>query len=290
MHSSTRQDRGTKKMPPGLECVEEMLQESRLPRSTFYKYSRSISKRSSVSWITTRNRMVRTKVQRVGWTCKRRSYIQTHSRGKEKIQGAMVSCFEQNRQKWAYEASIWWQSRCHDEKSLTPRIRRTKWRANPSKVGKDAHDEDKKFSPKITCPALELINIQDGNIGLQLQVPRGGTHPNGVGSELTIFSLLGSLFCHSWFRLQLIAIHCNRRRVWTEHPHTRIFSHICSSKGVVARVFVKRPLIHMSSRVWLCIVSPHLELFLSFECLYILSNFFTFSILLIILHVVGTAE
>ena len=38
---------------------------------------------------------------------------------------------------------------------------------------------------EITCPALELINIQDGNIGLQLQVPRGGTHPNGVGSELT---------------------------------------------------------------------------------------------------------
>ena len=29
---STRQDRGTKRIPPGLECVEEMLQESRLPR------------------------------------------------------------------------------------------------------------------------------------------------------------------------------------------------------------------------------------------------------------------
>ena len=29
---STRQDRGTKRIPPGLECVEEMLQESLLPR------------------------------------------------------------------------------------------------------------------------------------------------------------------------------------------------------------------------------------------------------------------
>ena len=29
---STRQDRSTKRMPDGLECVEEMLQESRLPR------------------------------------------------------------------------------------------------------------------------------------------------------------------------------------------------------------------------------------------------------------------
>ena len=34
-------------------------------------------------------------------------------------------------------------------------------------------------------PALQLINIQDGNVGLQLQVPRGGTNPNGVESELT---------------------------------------------------------------------------------------------------------
>ena len=33
----------------------------------------------------------------------------------------------------------------------------------------------------------KLTNIQDGNIGVHLQVPRGGTHPNGVRSELTIF-------------------------------------------------------------------------------------------------------
>ena len=68
-------------------------------------------------------------------------------------------------------------------------------------VSKDAYDEDKKISQKITCPALELVNIQDGNIDLQLQVPRGGTKPNGVGSELTIFLLLESLF----FLLQLVS-------------------------------------------------------------------------------------
>ena len=45
---------------------------SRFPRWTFYRYSRSISQSSSLSWIATRNRMVRTKVQRVGWICKRR--------------------------------------------------------------------------------------------------------------------------------------------------------------------------------------------------------------------------
>ena len=56
-------------------------------------------------------------------------------------------------------------------------------------VNKDEYNKDKKLSPKITSPVPELINIQDGNIGLRLQVPRGGTHLNGVGSELTIWPL-----------------------------------------------------------------------------------------------------
>ena len=47
--------------------------------------------------------------------------------------------------------------------------------------------------------------------------------------------------------------------------------------------------IHMSSRVLLFVVSPPTDLFLSFECLYILPNLFT-SLILLILHVVGTAE
>ena len=130
---STWQNRSTKIIPCGLECVEEMLQESWLSMWTFYRYSRSISQRSSLSWITTRNRMDRTKVQRVGRTCKRRPYISSHSRGKEKIPRTLVSYLEQSRQKWAYETSIWFSSRCLDEKSCTPRIRRTSWRAYPSR-------------------------------------------------------------------------------------------------------------------------------------------------------------
>ena len=73
----------------------------------------------------------------------------------------------------------------------------------------------------------ELTNIQDGNIGFHLQVPRGGTHPNGVGSELTKF-FARIVFCYSWFRLQLIAIHCNRRGVNITPSHTnfsRTFAH-----------------------------------------------------------------
>ena len=64
---------------------------------------------------------------------------------------------------------------------------------NPSiQVNRDECNKDKKFSPKITSPALELTYTLDGNIGLQLQVPRGGTNPNGVGSEVTFFFLLES--------------------------------------------------------------------------------------------------
>ena len=70
-------------------------------------------------------------------------------------------------------------------------------------VNKDAYNKDEILSDDY----FEWTNIQDDNIGLRLQVLRGGTHPNGVGSEL-IF-LLESL-CYRWFRLQLITIHCNR--------------------------------------------------------------------------------
>ena len=43
---------------------------------------------------------------RVGRTCARRPYLQSHSRGKEKIQRTMVSYSKQSRQKSANETSI----------------------------------------------------------------------------------------------------------------------------------------------------------------------------------------
>ena len=58
--------------------------------------------------------------------------------------------------------------------------------------------------------------------GILLQALRGGTSLNGLGSEL--IKKLSDIFCYSWFRLQLIAIHCNRRGVWTDTPHTSFFS------------------------------------------------------------------
>ena len=168
-------------------------------------------------------------------------------------------------------------------------------------VSKDAHDEDNKFSPKITCPALGLINIQDGNIGLQLQVHRDGTNPNGVGSELAVFLLLESLFCYSWFCLQLIAIHCNRRVCEHNTLTPRIFSHMCThfilvlvhrmAQGVAARVFIKTcssTCHHVSDRSFS--LHPLTSSSLSLECHYTFSDFFISSIMVIFLHVVGTAE
>ena len=128
-------------------------------------------------------------------------HINSLQKKKEKIQRTKVSYSEQSMQKWTDEALIWLQSRCHDEKSLTPRIRRTNLKTPFIQVNKDEYNKDKKFSPKMTSPALELTNIQHGNIGFHLQVPHGGAHPNGVGCELTFF-LLSS---HFSLLLQLVS-------------------------------------------------------------------------------------
>ena len=104
------------------------------------------------------------------------------------------------------------------------------------------------------------------------------------------------------FMLQLVslkAIHCNRRCVCTEHPHTAHFS--CThfilahmhrmAQGVARRVFRKErssTCHHVSD----CALSLHPLTFssLSLECLYNFSHFFISSFLVIILHVVETAE
>ena len=57
-----------------------------------------------------------------------------------------------------------------------------------------------------------------------LQAHRGGASLNGIGNELKFFKIDQNSFCYSWFRLQSIAIHCNRRGCRQEHL-TRDFSH-----------------------------------------------------------------
>ena len=88
---------------------------------------------------------------------------------------------------------------------------------HPIQVNKDEYNKDEKFSPKITSPALELTNIQ-AVISKFLVVVR-------IRMELEVSSLFFfcSFFCYSWFRLQSMAMHCNRRGVQTDTPHTRLF-------------------------------------------------------------------
>ena len=76
-------------------------------------------------------------------------------------------------------------------------------------------------------------------------------------------------FCYSWFRLQLIAIHCNRRRVWTEHPHTRLFLehfHPCAHITLWLKV--------SHTRVCMEHVHPHVITCLSVCCFLVLSSSF----------------
>ena len=63
-----------------------------------------------------RNRMDRTKVQRVGWTCKRRPHFSSHSRGKEKVAKDNGILPRTNQAKndlkkasiWFFEPLSWW--------------------------------------------------------------------------------------------------------------------------------------------------------------------------------------
>ena len=137
---------------------------------------------------------------------------------------------------------------------------------NPSiQVNTVEYNKDKKFSLMITSPALELTNIQDGNIGFHLQVLHGGTHPNGVGSELTIFFLLS-------FSLQLVSFYSRWRTTVTDGRGRQIhltrdffstLSSLCThhivAQGVARRVCIKH-------------VHPDVITCLSVCCFFVLSS------------------
>ena len=224
-------------------------------------------------------------------------------RGKEKIQRTMLPYSEQSRQKWVKwsydlitEPLSWWKNRLHQ------RIRRTNWRAHPSRTTKTHTTRTRSFlwrlpvqrsswsTYRMTILVFNFRFIGEVHIRMELE--------KWAHNYYLFYSNL--FFVSSGFRLQLIAIHCNRRDVWTERPLTsRIFLvhvhtlHPCSHAPHGSRCRTtclhKRALIHMSSRVWLCVVSPPIDLFLFSECL-LLSILFISSILVIILHVVETDD
>ena len=192
---STRQNRRTERVPKSLECVEEMLQEIWLSRWTFYRYSRSISQRSSLSWITTRNRMDTRKVQRDGRTCKTKPHAPSLCRGISKIPRTLVSQLERVRQKWAHATSTGLSS-CSLSKTVS----------TASQVSKLQNQ-------------FPRNNTRDG---IFPQAIHGGTRQNGVGELMRNFYMT---FCgtvgivYSWHRSAVTDGGCRQIHL------TRHFSH-----------------------------------------------------------------
>ena len=111
----------------------------------------------------------------------------------------------------------------------------------------------------------------------------------------------GYFSSYSWFRLQSIGIHRNRRCLWTEHLHSAFFSHVCtcfilvhtSHCGSSSRCRTtclhktcSSTCHHMSERL----LFPCFVFFLCLSCPYVLSHFYPFSVLNFDSHDVENAE
>ena len=189
---STRQNRRTERVPYSLQSVEEMPQKSWLSRWTLQRYSRSVSQRPSLSWIETQNWLDRAKVHRDGRVGTPRSHVPSLWRGIQKIPRTVVSHIEKVGQKRADATSTRFSS-C----SLTQK-------PSPSRTVK-----------KLQNQYLHS-NTGDGILP-QAILGRTGTRPKAGGAHDENLKRMKCVqilfFCYSWFRLQLMTIHCNRRGV-----------------------------------------------------------------------------
>ena len=204
----------------------------------FYRYSWSIPQRFSLSWITTRNRMDRTSVQRVGRTCKIRPHIVSLQRKKRRCQGQWYLTLNKSGNKWAYEGSIRFSSCCLCEKSSTPRVRRTSWRAY--------------FSRTIQDMASLFKHIVLGQVW------------NWKWARENFFKWCSS--CYSWFRLQSMAIHFTRHFSLAVHTFNYMHITLHGSRRATQCVCV-RASFHLHAIHDVClIVRWLLALVLSFSC------------------------
>ena len=71
---------------------------------------------------------------------------------------------------------------------------------------------------------MRSVSIQiNKDDGIHIQAHRGVRSLNGIGSEVINFLIVQIFFCYSWFRLQSITIHCNRRTVQTDYTSHESF-------------------------------------------------------------------
>ena len=191
---------------------------------------------------------------------------------KRKDTRTMVSFSEHSRQKWAHETSIWFQSSCLDENRLH--------HESEEQVEERLHPDQQRRSH--SSPSTSRWDKSECNWKWAHK----------------IFYLL--IFCYSWFRLQSIAIHSNRRGVQIETPHMRLFLDIIrpwSHKHCGSRLTVSLVRIHsicmssMMSHVWTCIACSSFVFFLSLSRLHLFSlTGYLLSVLLINFHDAGTGE
>ena len=201
---STRQDRSTKRIPYGLECVEEMLQESRLPRWTFHRFSEiqfivnhnsqsDGQKKKGKEWdefaqedhtykLTPEERR-RYKGQ---W------YLTLYKAGKN---GPM-------KLRSDYRAAVLMKNRLHHESGAPVEEPIHSGQQRRKQQGQEVFSEDYFSNARVDQhtgweyrPSSTSFFVVV-RIWIELEV-----------SSLFFF-LLGYLFSYSWFRLQLIAIHC----------------------------------------------------------------------------------
>ena len=108
-----------------------------------------------------------------------------------------------------------------------------------------------------------------------------------VGSQFFFAQI--SLFCCSWFRLQSIAMHCNRlvcRQIQLTRNFFSTLSSLCTHHIVAHDVSAQNMFNHMSESL----LFPCFVFFLCLSCLHFLSHFYLFSGLNFNLHVVENAE
>ena len=164
-----------------------MLQESWLSRWTFYRYSRSISQRSSLSWIITRNRTDGTKVQRYGRTCKEDHTYHLSTEEFKKSQGQ-------------------WYLTLNNSGKHMPMIIRPDFRAAVSLKNR-LHRGSGEQVAEPTSPG-QYRRWHPSSSTSWWDKP--AWHWKGA---LFLKKKNWSSFFYSWFPLQSIAIHCSRRGV-----------------------------------------------------------------------------
>ena len=174
-----------------------MLQNSWLSRWTLQRYSRSFSQRPNLSWFTARKWLDRAKVHRDGPIGKARSHVPSLQRGIQRYQGQLYLTLNKSgknapmRLRPDFRAAVSLKNRLHREsgKEIAEPISPQQYRIWHSSSSDSWWDTSKSWWSSWLIRRGRFI-----------------------------------LFCYSWFRLQLMAIHCNRRGVYTGTPHTSFFS------------------------------------------------------------------